>query len=262
MRNDLPNNEAWITRFKALRDWTSQHGRIPKNRLAGGQEDTLRTWLNRQREAVLVGQLDENLVKILKMVPGAVPGPGSAGKKKAVAGQSSPAATDNGRGTVRLQRREDFYLEHGRLPKSSATAPGEEALYAYLNSVVRVQYRKNEIPAKILKRLGAIPGVLVSIYSRPEDRTEATAAARRLAESEGRMAELLAFLTESKRLPRLSSPQPEPRLRAYLYKVVRPAYLAGRLDPEAAHRLDTALPGCLIPKNYSQREDPPASLAA
>lgn len=249
----MPNNDAWIARFKALRAWHKTHGSLPQYNAAGGPEDTLRTWLNRQREAIVVGALDENLVKILRMVPGAVAAPDQAGISSAPAEAAAPPApAGSPRGMPRLQRLEGFYCEHGRLPKFGAACTEEKSLYRYLNSSVRVRYRRGELPADALKRLGAIPGVLVNIRSRPEVRTpvEPTAAALRLKAVEDRLEDLIAFLTENQRLPAAGNPQPEPRLRAYLYGGLRPAYAAGKLNAETARRLNAALPGCLVPKKH------------
>lgn len=254
MQNDLPNNDAWVSRFKTLRDWHGVHGSLPKSSPAGGPEDTLWAWLNRQRVAIATGTLDPNLAKILAMVPGAVASP-DTGIPSVVQGPLPGSAKH---GMSRLQRLEEFFAERGRLPKSGADEAEEKALYKYINSIVRVRYRRGELPVDTVERLGAMPGVLVNIRTRPEalPAPGPTAAARRVARRaariEARLDAMVEFLTESKRLPTLGNPQPEPMLRAYFYGTLRPAYAAGRLDAETVSRLNAALPGCLIPKNRAK----------
>lgn len=250
MQNDLPNNDAWVSRFKTLREWHKTHGSLPRSNAAGGPEDTLWAWLNRQREAVAVGALDENLVKILKMIPGAVASPETAIPSPV----RNPSTVSASRGMSRLQRLEDFFAKHDRLPRFGADDEEEKALYKYLNSCARVRYRRGELPADTVERLGALPGVLVDINSRPEALTASrpTAAALRLRRIESRLDAMIAFLAENKRLPTLGNPQPEPMLRAYFYGNLRPAYAAGRLDAATISRLNAALPGCLVPKTRAK----------
>lgn len=238
MRHALPDNDAWLARFKDLRSWVAANGRLPESNPEGGPEDTLRTWLERQHANYRSGDLAENLATILKMIPGAgVPRGGAALTDR-------PKAPPMRRGMGRVQQMEDFYRTHGRLPKFKGSAPGEASLYSYLNSTARVQFRKNELSPEVHRRLSKIPGVLVSIRRRPESAEPAapTERALRVNRVDPRLEELIAFREKEGRLPKAGRPAPEPALHGYLYRRLRPAYAAGTLNEATLRRLETAPP--------------------
>lgn len=238
------DNDAWIGRFKALQAWVESSGQLPANSDRGGPGDTLRTWLERQRAAVREGELEPNLQRILETVPGALE-PDPVPVQLRPVSPIRPART-----SVRLERLEAFCRGHGRLPVSGGTLPGEKNLYCYLVGVVRPQHRRQELHPEVAARLALIPGALPETSSPEPDVSAPTARARRLSLVDTRLDDLADFCEDHGRLPNSRNPAPEPALFSYLYKAVRPAYAAGRLDPAAARRLEQAMPGCLVPRAY------------
>lgn len=251
--NELPDNDAWIARFKAFKAWVDDNGRLPENDPEGGPEDTLRTWLDRQRTAILNEDLSPNLEGILRSVHGAVP---RVPRKKA-----APVTDVFPAGNGRLDNLELFYKRHGRLPRYSGTAPGEKIMYKYLNATVRVRYRRDELEPEALERLNKIPGVFTPRKFTRRDGTadtpkEPTARALRMKAVDTRMADLVEFCTKHSRIPSGYGPGQEPSLYNYLRRVVRPAYKAGTLDEVTVKRL-SAVEGVLVPKsqpNKAQKE--------
>lgn len=247
-RNVLPDHDAWIARFKAFRDWVQENSRLPENSPDGGPEDTLRSWLDRQRNAVSDANLHPNLEAILRTVPGAVP---TGMKPKAAEPETFPP------GNSRLDNLELFYRRHGRLPRFSGTASGEKSMYKYLNDTVRVRFRRNELDAETLYRLSRIPGVFTPRkYTRPGGDTpsQPTARALRLQQADTRMNDLIEFCTTNGRIPNSTGTGKECSLYNYLRRVVRPAYQAGTLDEVAVKRL-SAVKGVLVPRRRTARSE-------
>lgn len=151
----LPDNDAWLDRFKALRSFYDTRGRLPRSSIEGGPEDTLRTWLDRQRGAWEAGVMPENLEGILRIIPKALP-----------ARRKSPAELQK---TLVKQNFQDdpagriqaFYAEHGRLPRSNGPEPGERFMYKYLHETVRPRFAAGTLKPDIAQRLSTIPGALM-----------------------------------------------------------------------------------------------------
>ena len=220
--NSLPDNSAWIARFKTLRDWVAANGRLPEPDLAGGPEDTLCTWLERQRTAAWEGSLDAGLAAVLATIRGAAPD------------RRTPAIPD------RLTALEDFYREHGRLPAYSGKDPIEAKLYQYLNGVVRVRHRRGQLKPDTVERLKLIPGVF-----EPRVLTRANAGAAAIAQ-DPRTAELVSFCQQAGHAPRSRGTATEVRLNAFMRRTIRPAAEDGRLDEVTLLRL-SKVQGVLAP---------------
>lgn len=239
--HELPDNDAWIARFKAFKSWVDEHGALPKSNPEGGPEDTLRTWLDRQCTDIQNSSLAPRLEAILRSVPGAVP---RLARRKSAASSAFPP------GNGRLDNLELFFQQHGRLPRYSGTAPGEESMYKYLNDTVRVRYRRDELPPEMLERLNKIPGVFTARkIKRREDSVprQPTERALRIKAGDTRMADLIAFCTEHGRLPSATGAGTEPSLYNYLRRIVRPSFKSGTLDPETVKAL-SAVDGLLVPR--------------
>lgn len=152
---NLPDNDAWLARFKALRAFYDDRERLPRSNVDGGPEDTLRTWLERQRAAWDAGLLPGNLEGILRIIPKALP-----------ARRKSPAELQK---TLMKQNFQDdpagriqaFYAEHGRLPRSNGHEPGERFMYKYLHETVRPRFAAGTLKPDIAQRLSTIPGALM-----------------------------------------------------------------------------------------------------
>lgn len=159
-----PDHDAWISRFKALRKFVEENKRLPRPDVAGGPEDTLCTWLGRQRQAHLQGQLPPNLQTILRMVPSALPRPKRPPRKnrKSRAKGAVPAAVRDPAARI-----EDFYAEHERLPRHGGPVPGERFLYRYLLETVRAGFREGTLDPSLVGRMEKIPNALTARnYSR------------------------------------------------------------------------------------------------
>lgn len=137
----IPDNDAWIGRFKALQKFYDERGRLPRNHPKGGREDTLRNWLERQRLMWEAGLLPTNLERILRMVPKALP-------TRRSAGQTTP---------LRIQ---EFFAEHGRLPRDRGPIQGERFLYKYLRELARPRYKAGTLDRAVTARLATVPGAL------------------------------------------------------------------------------------------------------
>ena len=160
----LPDNDAWIARFKALREFHDAHERLPRASRHGGPEDTLHTWLERQRAAWVAERLPENLATILKIVPGAL----TMKIKRARLAEASSAKRPSAK-VLPFDRSEgiaDFYREHGRLPRQRGSVPGERTLYKHLCDVIRVKYRAGELEPEVRQRLEGVPGALTTFTRR------------------------------------------------------------------------------------------------
>lgn len=244
----LPDHDAWIDRFKAYRDFTETHGRLPENNKLGGPEDTLRTWLERQRTAEAAGDLDGSLAAILRSVKGSLDhGPAKpAASPRTV---KEPPARQRPAGALRLEQFEKFCRTHGRLPRFSGESEEERAMWRYLNNKVRFQYRRNSLLPYELDRLSKIPGVFEArVYKKRVPAPAATDTARmlRIKGDLERTEELISFVTGNGRLPRAYGPDREPSLYNFLRKRIRSGYKAGTLDEVTIRRL-SALDGVLVP---------------
>lgn len=147
----LPDNDAWLDRFKALRSFYDTRGRLPRSNNNGGPEDTMRTWLERQRAAWEAGLLPENLEGILRIIPKSLPArrrPPEALKRQTF--KDDPAG--------RIQA---FYAEHGRLPQSRGPEAGERFLYKYLLETARPRFSAGTLNPDIAQRLSTVPGALM-----------------------------------------------------------------------------------------------------
>lgn len=249
MHRELPNNDAWIARFKDFKAFVDTSGRLPEEDLNGGPEDTLHSWLMRQRAARADGTLAKGLDGILDSIKGAFTEPAPSVQERLERirelepeqGKTPVGATKN-----RAERLENFYKEHGRLPTFAGTEPDEQTLYRYLNSTVRVRYRRGELDPLIVARLTRIPDVFTCrAYTRRQSEGEPDAVSRRAKERARRLEELITFCTNHGRLPRTTEPAPEPALYDYLRRRLRPAYAQGLLDEVTTKRL-LALPGVLV----------------
>lgn len=250
MHRELPNNDAWITRFKDFKAFVDAHDRMPEEDLNGGPEDTLHTWLERQRAARANGTLAKGLDAILDSIKGAFTEPAPTVQERLDrvrdldAGHELP--TVPAKGTGRLERLEHFAKQHGRLPAFGGTEPDEQNLYGYLNSVIRVRYRRGELDPIMVSRLKRIPGIFdARAYNRRKPAGTAPKALSVRAQARiAKMEELIAFCTAEGRLPQTHRAGAEPALYDYLRRRVRPAYAEGLLDDVTAKRL-LALPGVL-----------------
>lgn len=267
MHRELPNNDAWIARFKDFKAWVDAHGRLPVEDLDGGPEDTLHTWLTRQRAARANGTLASGLDAILDSVKGAFTelAPSVQERldrvKELERAQGRPAPAKPTRN--RVDRLESFYAKHGALPSFAGTEPDEQALYHYLNNTIRFRYRRGELDPLIVARLSRIPDVFSGrAYKRAQTAAKPSAKSQRAKERAARLEELITFCTENGRLPRTTEPAPEPALYDYLRRRLRPAHAQGLLDEVTTKRL-LALPGVLVKTTRSTiRTSKSGSLAA
>lgn len=262
MHRELPDNDAWIARFKDFKVWVDAHeGQMPAEDLNGGPEDTLHAWLKRQRAARADGTLAPTLDAILATVKGAFTAPAPTlqdllTKAKAAAKEAPGARAAGNTRNSSVEQLEAFYAAHGRLPVFRGTEPNEQKLYSYVIGKLRVRHRRGELDPIIAARLNVIPGVFTGrSYRRREQPAPVSAHAARAKELAARMEDLIAFCSAHGRLPRKTGPAPEPALYGYMYKRVRPAYRTGHLDEVTARRL-LALPGVLVPASKTRK--PPA----
>lgn len=236
-RHRLPDNDAWISRFKDLQAFHDEHGRLPSHSSAGGPQDTLRRWLERQRALARQGALRPSLARILETVPGAL---ASAGP---VLGTYSPPGP---RPRTRLDRLEEFHSRHGRLPRFKGTEEDEAALYQFVIDL-RTSHRRGELSPGVLTRLGRMPDLFHPVNRtgpRPKVPAAPTPKALRMRKALEKRSELVSFCVGHGRPPAGSRSARERSLYSHLYKVVRPAYASGVLDPETRRRLEP-IPGVL-----------------
>lgn len=164
----LPNNDAWIARFKALREFHDTHERLPRANRNGGPEDTLHTWLQRQRGIWAADRLPANLATILRMVPGTL----TVRIKREMLAEAASAKVPAEAPPVKVlpfdrsESIEEFHREHGRLPRQRGGLQGERALYRHLCDVIRVKYRSGELEPDVLQRMESIPGALTTFTRR------------------------------------------------------------------------------------------------
>lgn len=116
--------EAWLGRFAALETFVGTHERLPQPSVLGGPEDTLHTWLQRQRKAAHLRQLPRGLVLLLQSVPGALPVPQPSAQGATV---RLPRGTEKAVRDIR-----DFAAKHGFLPRRSTDSVHERRLNDYL----------------------------------------------------------------------------------------------------------------------------------
>lgn len=174
----LPNNEAWISRFKALRDWAAAHGRLPAEDPEGGPEDTLHTWLERQRLAARAGSLDGNMVTILRMVPGTLPAPKNPAKardkSRATGTPRLPQGEEGKSGSSVLKR--ITFSEGGGLPRRDDPDPGT-SFYDHLCRTLQPAYAAGALDEETILQLDeAMPGCLVDLRYPRTSGSEAMAA--------------------------------------------------------------------------------------